>query len=151
MLGLPSGGSRVDGGWSRSTGRPAAEETHPQRRKSVRMAGRRENLAEYTVRFLRPFLWMLLLPAAVGAQRYPILPVANSPHGIFTLFEDNHSRLWLGTIDDVYCFDGVNFYSLRQYGYPKETPNAYAEDSEGGIWIASQGTDVAGGSKRGSL
>ena len=115
------------------------------------MARRAGNFAEKAVRLFRLCLWIVLLPVAASAQHYPILPVANAPKNVFTLFEDSKSRLWMGTIDDVYCFDGVNFYSLRQYGYPRETPNAYAEDSEGGVWIASQGTDIAGGTRHGSL
>jgi hypothetical protein len=90
-------------------------------------------------------------PPLVCAQNYPILPVANSPHGIFTMMQDSHSGLWLGTIDDVYRFDGEHFYSLRPYGFPKETPNSFAEDGDGGIWIATQGTDVSGGTGRGGL
>ena len=67
------------------------------------------------------------------------------------MMQDSHSRLWLGTIDDVQCFDGAHFFSLRQYGFPKEVPNAFAEDSDGGIWIATQGTDVGGGKNPGGL
>jgi len=85
------------------------------------------------------------------AQHYPILPVAGSPHGIFSMMQDQTSALWLGTIDDVVRFDGANFYSLRSYGFPKETPNGFAEDAGGGIWIATQGTDSGGGTGRGGL
>ena len=92
-----------------------------------------------------------MLAATAHAQRYPILPVPGSPHGIFTLMQDSQSALWMGTIDDVLRFDGENFYSLRPNGFPKETPNSFAEDSDGGIWIATQGTDANGGSKQGGL
>jgi tRNA A-37 threonylcarbamoyl transferase component Bud32 len=85
------------------------------------------------------------------AQHYPILPVPGSPHGIFAMMQDRQSALWLGTIDDVYRFDGEHFYSLRPYGFPRETPNSFAEDSDGGIWIATQGTDAGGGTGRGGL
>jgi hypothetical protein len=57
----------------------------------------------------------------------------------------------MGTIDDVLRFDGEHFYSLRPYGFPKETPNSFAEDSEGGVWIATQSTDANGGTGRGGL
>lgn len=96
------------------------------------------------------FLSIFLTAACLG-QHYPILPVPGSPHGIFTMMQDSRSALWLGTIDDVYCFDGEHFYSLRQYGFPKETPNSFAEDSEGGIWIGTQGTAANGGSGHGGL
>lgn len=92
-----------------------------------------------------------LLAAASFAQHYPFLPVPGSPHGIFTMMQDSHSALWLGTIDDVVRFDGKHFYSLRPYGFPRETPNSFAEDSDGGIWIATQGTDAGGGTQRGGI
>ena len=78
--------------------------------------------------------------ATAFAQHYPILPMSGSPHGIVTIMQDEKSRLWLGTKDDVYCFDGVNFYSIRQYGFPEETVTSLAEDNEGGIWIGTRGT-----------
>src|SRR5580658_1496838 len=81
--------------------------------------------------------WSLVLAATTSfGQRYPIIHVSDSPHGIFTMTQDSRSRIWLGTIDDVIGFDGAHFYPLRQYGFPKETPNSLAEDDEGGIWIA---------------
>ena len=89
--------------------------------------------------------------APACAQQYPILPVLGSPHGIFTMMQDSRTALWMGTIDDVLRFDGEHFYSLRPYGFPKETPNSFAEDSDGGIWIATQGTDANGGTGRGGL
>ncbi len=92
---------------------------------------------------------MASVPAS--AQQFPVLPVAGSPRGIYVLFQDHRSALWLGTIDDVVCFDGARFYSLRQYGFPKETPNTFAEDSEGGIWIGTQGTDANGGAGKGGI
>jgi len=96
-----------------------------------------------------------LLALAAGAtsyaQKYPFLPISGAPHGIFQLFQDSHSGMWLGTIDDVVRFDGEHFYSLRPYGFPKEIPNGFAEDSDGGIWIATQGTDVGGGTGRGGV
>jgi hypothetical protein len=92
-----------------------------------------------------------LFAAASFAQHFPILPVQGSPKGIFTLMQDSHSALWLGTIDDVVRFDGEHFYSLRPYGFPRETPNSFAEDSDGGIWIATQGTAAGGGTKHGAL
>ena len=94
---------------------------------------------------------MMVSAATACAQHYPILPVPGSPHGIFSMMQDSRSAIWMGTIDDVLCFDGERFYSLRTYGFPKETPNSFAEDSEGGIWIATQGTDASGGTGQGGL
>jgi hypothetical protein len=96
---------------------------------------------------------LLALAAAgqVSAQKFPFLLVPGGPHGIYNIFQDSHSGMWLGTIDDVVRFDGQHYYSLRPYGFPKEIPNGFAEDSDGGIWIATQGTDVGGGTKPGGL
>jgi ligand-binding sensor domain-containing protein len=94
--------------------------------------------------------WLLLVAALTArAQHYPVLPVPDSPHGILAMMQDSHSALWLGTIDDVYRFDGEHFYSLRQYGFPRERVTSLAEDSNGGIWITTQvghpQSDLAGG------
>lgn len=101
---------------------------------------------------LRRIAFLLLIAAATvtgHAQHYPILPVSNSPHGIFALLQDSQSALWVGTINNVYRFDGERFYSLRQYGFPEERVSSFAEDSNGGIWIATQThdpqSDLAGG------
>src|ERR1700678_291033 len=110
--------------------------------------------AEMSMRQVRRWIRVTTMAAATMAmaaattacaQHYPILPVPGAPHGIFTLMQDSHSAIWMGTIDDVFRFDGEHFYSLRPYGFPKETPNSFAEDSDGGIWIATQGTDANGG------
>jgi ligand-binding sensor domain-containing protein len=102
----------------------------------------------------RMWLWicaMALTAVTVRAQHYPILPVPNSPHGVYTLFQDSRSALWLGTVNDVLRFDGEHFYSLRPYGFPREVPVSFAEDSDGGIWIATQGTAAVGGTRGGGL
>jgi len=120
--------------------------------KRAKMAMRVQKYAEYIVRSFLLLALVWLFPTICLAQYYPILPVANSPHGIiYTMFEDSKSRLWLGTIDDVYCFDGVNFYSLRRYGFPQEEVNSIAEDSDGGIWIATHLKDLKTGQQGGGL
>jgi tRNA A-37 threonylcarbamoyl transferase component Bud32 len=105
------------------------------------------------MRQLRRWIRVTMMAAATTAwaQHYPILPMPGAPHGIFTLMQDSHSAIWVGTIDEVFRFDGEHFYSLRPYGFPKETPNSFAEDSDGGIWIATQGTDANGGTVAGGL
>lgn len=96
--------------------------------------------------------WVVFATAAAAcAQQFPFVQVPGAPHGIYTLMQDSRSAIWLGTIDDVLRFDGERFYSLRAYGFPMETPNSFAEDSDGGIWIATQGTDANGGTKHGGL
>src|ERR1700761_6847928 len=94
-------------------------------------------------------VWILFVSGGLFAQHYPVLLVPNSPHDIFALMQDSQSRMWLGTNDDVYAFDGARFYSLRPYGFPQESPASMAADTEGGIWIATQGSDMNGGNGRG--
>ncbi|MGA2074169.1 MAG: protein kinase [Terriglobia bacterium] len=115
------------------------------------MASGGDNFAGHVVRGLTPGVVGLLFCAAAFGQRYPVLPVPNSPHDIYTMMQDSKSRLWLGTMDNAVAFDGANFYALRQYGFPNETPNAFAEDSEGGIWIGTQGSAIRGGAQHGGL
>lgn len=81
---------------------------------------------------------MVAATVTASAQHYPFLPVPGSPHGISVMMQDRHSALWLGAIDDVYRFDGEHFYSLRQYGFPRERVTGLAEDSNGGVWITTQ-------------
>lgn len=96
------------------------------------------------------FFWLV---AAVfcAAQRYPILPVPDSPHDITALFQDRESRLWVGTKNDVLCFDGQRFYSLRDHGFAGESVNSLAEDDQGGIWIGTEGSVLQGGAVHGGL
>jgi len=88
-------------------------------------------------------LILVLATVTCFGQHYLTLQVPGSPYGICTMLQDSPSALWLGTIDDVYCFDGERFYSLRPYGFPKEAPISFAEDSEGGIWIATDLMDTS--------
>src|ERR1700722_2602122 len=86
-------------------------------------------------------IWVLLVlaPALLG-QQYPFVPVANSPRNIEHLLQDRQGRLWIGTHDDVLCFDGVRFLSLREFGLPPMLA-ALSDDLEGGI-LMSSGSDV---------
>jgi len=116
------------------------------------MAQTFKNCAGYVVRRLLLIGLANLLAAASVAQHFPFLPVPNSPaQGIYTLFQDSRSALWLGTVNDALRFDGERFYSLRQYGFPKEVPVSFAEDSDGGIWIATQSSAALGGNRHGGL
>lgn len=107
--------------------------------------------ALHSVRFSLLCCVLLTLALSAFAQHAPSVLVPGSPQSIFVMMEDSQSRLWLGTIDDFFCFDGTHFYSLRPYGFPRETANSIAEDAEGGIWIGTQGTDANGGSRQGAL
>ena len=83
-------------------------------------------------------VWWLL--AAAGsqafAQQYPFLPVAGSPKGVKTLFQDSRGRLWLGGSEPA-CFDGVRFFVLRDYGFPPGEAYDFSEDASGAIWIGA--------------
>lgn len=72
------------------------------------------------------------------AQRYPILPVSDSPKQILTLFEDSHWRMWLGTKHGLYLFDGSRFYSMTEVGFPDMWVIGVAEDGDGGIWVTTR-------------
>ncbi|HTQ31878.1 MAG TPA: two-component regulator propeller domain-containing protein, partial [Opitutaceae bacterium] len=81
--------------------------------------------------------WILLLWAvSLPAQQYLFVPVAQSPRNIESMLEDRQGRLWITTHDDVLCFDGTRFFSLRKFGLPPAFPSWAAEDSAGGILIA---------------
>jgi ligand-binding sensor domain-containing protein/tRNA A-37 threonylcarbamoyl transferase component Bud32 len=115
------------------------------------LAQRGRNYAEHCVRTFLACAVAALSAICASGQHYPAVAVQGSPSGIYVMVQDSKSRLWMGTIDDVYCFDGEHFYSLRPYGFPTETPNAIAEDGDGDIWIGTQGTDASGGTRQGSL
>jgi ligand-binding sensor domain-containing protein/tRNA A-37 threonylcarbamoyl transferase component Bud32 len=84
-------------------------------------------------------IWGLpLLASALLAQQYPFVPVANSPKNIERILQDGQGRLWMSTHDDVLCFDGTRFFSLREFGLPAVLSYGLAEDTEGGIWSASE-------------
>lgn len=100
---------------------------------------------------LKELFWLLATVAPAYAQHYPILRVPGSPPGILSIFEDSHSALWVGTKEDVFCFDGRNFYSLRQTGLPAGRATNLAADDEGGIWIALQFPDTQSGLGKGAL
>jgi len=79
---------------------------------------------------------VIVQQCAVG-QQYPFVPVANSPKNIERILQDRQGRLWMGTHNDVLCFDGSRFFSLRQLGLPAEGNYGLVEDAEGGILSAS--------------
>jgi tRNA A-37 threonylcarbamoyl transferase component Bud32/ligand-binding sensor domain-containing protein len=116
-----------------------------------RLAPNLKNRADYGVHKLLLIGLAHLLAAAGLAQHYPILPVPGSPLGIYTLFQDSRSALWLGTANDVLGFDGTRFYSLRAFGFPREVPVSFADDGDGGLWIATQSSAALGGNAHGGL
>ena len=85
-------------------------------------------------------LGFLILVNVAGAQQYPFTKVAGSPKNIEHILEDRQGRLWIATHDDVLCFDGSRFLSLRQLGFAVKA-GSLTEDDEGGILIAGDGVD----------
>jgi len=79
----------------------------------------------------------LLLAAVLPAQQYPFVEVAHSPRNIEHILQDRQGRLWIGTHDDVLCFDGERFFSLREFGLPPLLNASLAEDQDGGILSAT--------------
>src|ERR1700678_1741613 len=79
---------------------------------------------------------MFLLAPALPGQQYPFIPVANSPRNIEHMLQDGQGRLWIATHDDVLCFDGSRFFSLRELGLPP-TLNSLSDDGDGGILMTS--------------
>jgi hypothetical protein len=45
-------------------------------------------------------------------------------------------RIWVSTHDDILCFDGERFFSLREAGFPPVL-GSLAEDDEGAILSAT--------------
>ena len=86
-------------------------------------------------RVLKLGLLGAMVSAALG-QQYLFLPVPGSPKSVKTLFQDSRGRLWLGG-DDVTCFDGTRFFSLRDYGLPATAALSIAEDPGGAIWMGT--------------
>lgn len=79
---------------------------------------------------------LLLIGLGLGAQQYPVLPVAHSPRNIEHILQDRLGRIWVSTHDDILCFDGERFFSLRDAGFPPEM-GTLAEDDEGAVLSAT--------------
>ena len=88
-------------------------------------------------RTARIFALAALSVATAIAQQYAFLPVAGSPKSAKVLFQDAQGRLWIGG-DQASCFDGTRFFSLRDYGLPPAVTYAFADDSSGAMWIATE-------------
>lgn len=72
------------------------------------------------------------------AQQMPFIFVPGGPANVQVIFQDHLGRLWVGGAEDVACFDGSRFYSLRDLGFPAATgTTAITEDRDGAIWIGS--------------
>jgi tRNA A-37 threonylcarbamoyl transferase component Bud32 len=85
------------------------------------------------------FFWV----RAANGQHYPFLRLggADAPKGCLLPFQDSHGGLWLAgceTGDEgFFYFDGTRFMSPLKDVFPKGIATGMAEDSEGGIWVAS--------------
>jgi len=92
---------------------------------------------------LRLAVLALLLTAAIAGQQYPFVPITgpNAPKGGMALFEDRHGGLWMAGneagAEGVTYFDGSRFIPVLRDRFPKVLVGGMAEDSDGGLWIAS--------------
>lgn len=74
------------------------------------------------------------------AQQYPFIKVQGGPKAILVLSQDRRGWLWAGARKDFSCFDGTRFFSLHDYGLPKDVDGySIAEDTDGSIWLGTSG------------
>ncbi|HLJ26713.1 MAG TPA: serine/threonine-protein kinase [Candidatus Angelobacter sp.] len=87
----------------------------------------------------------LLLGGILQAQQAPFVDVTppDAPRGCFFPFEDSHGGLWLAGCEigneGLFYFDGSRFIAPINGVFPQVVASGMAEDSDGGIWIASTG------------
>jgi tRNA A-37 threonylcarbamoyl transferase component Bud32 len=86
----------------------------------------------------------LLWAATAHAQHYSFIQMTpRPPASCLTPFQDSHGRLWLAGCETgsegLFYFDGARYISPVQSGALKGIVRGMAEDSEGGVWIASTG------------
>jgi tRNA A-37 threonylcarbamoyl transferase component Bud32/ligand-binding sensor domain-containing protein len=89
------------------------------------------------VRHLLRWGLLALTVQTVFGQQYPFLSLSGSPKNVRTMFQDSQGRLWLGG-EDLTCFDGTRFFSLRDYGFPAAHTYSITEDASGVIWIGAE-------------
>ncbi len=80
---------------------------------------------------------LTFLASTLLGQQYPFVSIPNAPKNIEHLAEDPLGRLWLSTHDDIFCFDGARFFSLRDFGFPPALSYGLAVDFEGAILSAT--------------
>jgi PAS domain S-box-containing protein len=78
--------------------------------------------------------------ASVQAQRYnlSIYNVSNGMPGnqVNDIIQDNHGRLWIGTMNGIAVFDGINFSGFDKNNPITSNPiKSLFQDSRGNIWI----------------
>lgn len=80
------------------------------------MAETRTNRAVRIVRLFFAFV-VLFIPFLCWSQHYPILHVPGSPSQVSALLQDHDARLWVGTKEGLFCFDGERFYGSIDWFY----------------------------------
>ena len=85
---------------------------------------------------------VVLWAATAHAQHYPFVPMMpRPPASCLTPFQDSHGRLWLAGCETgsegLFYFDGARYISPVPSVALKGIVRGMAEDSEGGLWIAS--------------
>jgi tRNA A-37 threonylcarbamoyl transferase component Bud32 len=109
------------------------------------MAIREHNFAVYVVPALRLGAVPVLFAFIALSQQIPFIPVSgpNAPKGASWILEDRiRGGLWLGGMvegsEGLTYFDGSRFVSPLRSPFPKVTvTGAMVEDTEGGIWLAT--------------
>lgn len=67
----------------------------------------------------------------------------NGTTEVWSMLEDNSGKIWLGTTDGIYCYDGENFTSIEDLDTTKnsrlniKSVTSIAEDKAGNIWFTS--------------
>jgi tRNA A-37 threonylcarbamoyl transferase component Bud32/ligand-binding sensor domain-containing protein len=126
---------------------PSEEETKLNHCLRGKMASSANKSAVYVVRaFLIGVLVLVVFEATAAlGQQYPFIPITapNAPQGCMFPFQDRSGGMWLvgceaGT-EGLFYFDGTRFFSPVAGSFPKVVVRGLAEDSDGGIWIPSNG------------
>ena len=101
--------------------------------------------AGYGVRFLSICVLALFSASLARAQQYPFLQITapGAPQGCMFPFQDHRGALWLAGCEagseGLFYFDGSRFIEPLKGQFPNAIVRGLAEDSEGGVWLASNG------------
>jgi len=99
-------------------------------------------LASVSLPMVLLLAWLAFAPSTL-AQQYPFIQITapGAPQGCMFPFEDHNGALWLAGCEagseGLYYFDGSRFIAPVKGQFPKVAVRGLAEDSEGGIWLAS--------------
>ena len=87
-----------------------------------------------------------LIPAAVGGQLLPgnFNNNLSGKNELWSMMQDRHGTIWLGTTDGIYCYDGTSFTRFLDDKSIRNTGNVQLkwtqcifEDKSGNIWFGA--------------